>query len=288
LGIDLEDGLAGKAIAVVGMGYIGSRLLAHLGSCSEEIELDVDPIGRNDLDRLGSRTYDYVFNTAGNTGDFRQKPLETVESNIGLTGFILQHCSIREALVCLSSTRIYGFSKDQEKVFLESDPVAGGKPRLDSLYDDAKKLMESMMAATPRNYRKIVVRLSNVYGRYAADDMDDSTFLKVMLRHRRDNERLVIRQNPRSTKDYIFVDEAIDGILRAGVLSHCDDVYNICSGKSHSVCDWADLLGLSLELESDAAETHSKVSNEKALGQIGFQSRLDIASIDIEDLVSYE
>jgi nucleoside-diphosphate-sugar epimerase len=280
--------LSGKAIAVVGLGYIGSRLASYLASKQAGIGFDLYLVGRANIEILRSRPFDYVFNCAGNTGDFRRFPLETVESNVGLTASILANSEIREALVCLSSTRIYGFTADHQRVFAETDALPNHLPGLDALYDDTKKLMESMLLSTVRDYRKISVRLSNIYGRYSSDDLDDSTFLKLMLRHAREKESLSVDQNLLSTKDYIFVDDALDGILRAGILSERDEVYNVCAGKSYSIRDWADVLGLRVESNCDGPRLYSRVSNQKAQNDLGFECCVDLEDLERKLIVDYE
>lgn len=280
--------LSGKKIAVIGLGYIGSRLADFLKGLQEKFDFRLFEITRENLHLIKKEKFDYIFNCAGNTGDFRRQPVKTVESNIQLNTYLLENCQIGESLVCLSSTRIYGFTENEEKIFTETDSVAQDHLSADALYDNAKKLMECFLLNTPRDYRKIIIRLSNVYGDYKLNDLDDSTFLKLMLRCKYENEKLTTRQNIDSTKDYIFVEDALDGILRGGLLSETDDVYNICSGKSYSVKEWAEFLSLSVESISDQPRLYSKVSNEKSREKLGFTVTKDLGNLSLADIIKYE
>ncbi len=287
--MDYLENLAGKAIAVVGLGYVGSHLLDLLKSREKESSIKIFGITRRNINLLSEESFDYVFNCAGNTGNFWQQPINTVESNIQLNAFLLEKCKIAESLVTLSSTRIYGFTEDANKVFDEDYSVAQHHHlMMDALYDNAKKLMECLLMNTPRDYKKVVIRLSNVYGDFRLRDLDDSTFLKLMLRHKYKNEKFIVKQNISSTKDYIFIKDALEGILRAGILSRNDDVYNICSGTSYSANDWAKFLDLRIEQISQVPALYSNISNKKSQTKIGFVSKYKLEDLGQTDVIKYE
>lgn len=278
--------LLGKSVAVIGFGYLGSRLYQLLRSYRDTLDIQVKVLNRQNIAEIASTRFDYVFNCAGNTGDFRNQPIETVESNIELTSYILKTCDIREALVCLSSTRIYGFSSDPAKIFFETDSTIQDHLSLEAIYDNSKRMMECLLINTPRRYRKVIVRLSNVFGDFRLVDLDDSTFLKLMLRYRYQNEKLEVRQSVESRKDYVFIDDALDGILRSGIVGETDDIYNICSGQSYSVKDWATFLQLNIDPVSIEEAAYSMVSNEKAKSKVGFVNRNRLEDLSIADIFS--
>lgn len=280
--------LQGKSVAIVGLGYIGTRLFNFLTHLQRKSDFQIIGVNRQNIRVLEEQEFDFVFNCAGNTGDFRCKPLETVESNIQLTTYLLRHCRISDTLVCLGSTRIYGFTADPETIFREGNLTPSNHMSADALYDNAKKMMECLLLNTPRSYKRVVVRLSNVFGDYSSKELSDGTFLELMLQHKIRNEKLTVRQNINSTKDYVFIEDALDGILRAGTLSETSDVYNICSGKSYSVADWAHFLNLSIESTSNAPVSYSRVSNEKAGKELAFVSKFDLERLRLEDVIRYE
>jgi len=145
--------------------------------------------------------------------------------------------------------------------------------------------MECLLLNTPKSYRKVVARLSNVYGDFQLSDLDDSTFLKMMMRHSHENKRFLIEQNINSTKDYIFLDDAIEGILRAAIYAEDDDVFNICSGKSESVIAWANFLNVDVEPNPRAEPVYSNVSNQKAGLALGFWSETKLSDLRRSDVI---
>jgi nucleoside-diphosphate-sugar epimerase len=288
--VEYLENLSGKTIAVVGLGYVGTHLLDFLKSAQEKLDIKISGVNRQNLGLLAEESFDYVFNCAGNlNGDFSQKPLKTVESNIDLNVFLLEKCRIKEALVCLSSTRIYGFTADADKVF-DEDYSASEHHHLapEALHDNAKKLMECMLINTPRDYRKVIARLSIVYGDFRLRDLDDSIFLKLMMRHKYENKKLFVKQNLDSPKDHIFIKDAVEGILRCGTLTESDDVFNICSGKSYSPNDWAKFLDAEIEQVAEVPTLYSKLSNEKAKAKIGFVGKYEMENLSLADVIKYE
>lgn len=272
---------AGRSVGIIGHGYLGGKLENLLST----VDLDLVTMGRDDLGDKLTRTYDYLFNCAGNTGDFRQKPVETVDSNVGLATRILESANVRESVVFLSSTRVYGFTDQPRKGFVETDDLrCGDHLDPDDIYDLSKKVMESLVVNTSRPYRKVALRLSNVYGGFGKGDLDDSTFLKLMIRHAADGTPLTTSQNAASSKDYIFIDDAIRGMLMAALSGGAGDVYNICSGRSLSLNDWANFLGLELTASDEAPATHAPVLGELAAEKIGFVPEYQLSDLKISDV----
>jgi nucleoside-diphosphate-sugar epimerase len=96
----------------------------------------------------------------------------------------------------------------------------------------------------------------------------------------------MVRQNSNSTKDYIYIEDALEGILRSGILSAADDVYNICSGSSYSVQDWAEFLNSSIESVSDSPILYSRVSTRKAQEKLGFRVKQNLKNLRLADIVN--
>ncbi|MFL5763453.1 MAG: NAD-dependent epimerase/dehydratase family protein [Bacteroidia bacterium] len=278
--------LRNKKIAIVGMGYMGRNMLRFLGSFKETHNIDLYSFDRKNLTEIKRHTFDLVFNCAGNTGDFRKRPNETIESNLAVTKFLTEEANIREALILLSSTRIYGFTGDSGTIYDERSPVPV-KDHLDPdfIYNGTKMLLESLARQLVRPYRIVTCRLSNVYGRYSADDLDDSTYLKVMLKHCVKKEKISLNQNVQSTKDYIFIDDAVDGILRAALYSKATDIYNIAAGESYSLENWLNFLGLEYGNIPGSIPNHSCISISAAKRELGFTPQHSLKNLNIKQII---
>lgn len=274
---ELASSLRGKRIGILGYGHLGKCL--HATIQAGQVDADVRIFTRHNLAELGSTEFDFFFNCAGTTGDYRSRIVETVEANSGLAAFLIRNLRVRESCTVLSSSRVYGFYSDPLRVVTEQDAAPRAANHEAFVYEGSKALVEAMYLSLRHElrYRVPIVRLTNVYGRFEPSQLTDATFLKLMLRHAREGLPLRVRQHPESAKDYIFVDDAITGILRAAVFSRETECFNIGSGKSRTVKEWVDWLGIETTYEGvpHAAE-YCHVSIEKARRVLGFRPDRDL------------
>ena len=128
--------LNNKKIGILGIGYIGSNLLAYL----KKFNIEAIEISRKNLNNFKGEKFDYFINCAGNSGDFRENLIETVQSNVNLNSYILENIKIKYNYIYLSSSRIYGFSKNDKIIFDENSLNNYNNLSLDYIYDGSKKL----------------------------------------------------------------------------------------------------------------------------------------------------
>jgi nucleoside-diphosphate-sugar epimerase len=264
---DYRETFRNKCVGILGNGHLGSNLFKKLAEDAQDLNIKLLLFTRANLHQLGEHEFDYFFNCAGTTGSFRKRILETAEENVSLPIFLLRALRVRESLTVLSSSRIYGFHPSKDTVIDESFQHFLPHLSLDFIYDGSKKLMESIyfnyQEAVP--YKILQLRLANVYGRFQPAQLDDSTFLKELIRHYADKTVAEIRHNPESSKDYLYIDDAIDGLLRAASLAPESGCFNIAAGKSFSIQDWVNFLGLKASYCEDyPPPSHCSLSIEKA------------------------
>lgn len=291
--MDLKDHLRlynkikNSTIGLIGVGYIGGKVFQFLQSLSEEFNIKLYVFDRSNLESVSKYKFDYFINCTGNTGDFRNNIFQTAESNITLTSYLLQNLKIKESYVCLSSTRIYGFSSDNNVIFDETMSSNQDHLKLDFLYDGAKKYMESLLMnlGEQSEFRLIVVRLSNIFGAYKIEDLNKSTFLKILLEYKRNNKSIKIQQNRQSAKDYLFIEDAVKGILLALFGSTQNEIYNIASGSSISAERWINYLGLDAIYDQDISPIYSNISINKAKEHLGFEPSYQLDNLSIEQII---
>jgi nucleoside-diphosphate-sugar epimerase len=289
--IDILTQLRGKKIGIVGLGYVGNHLLQYLSGNSEEYGFLVIPYDRETILDLNGERFDYFFNCAGNTGDFRNRIWPTIDSNLVLTRNLFEKIKVNDCYVALSSTRLYGYSTDENVLFSEYNTLTRGIDHLniDFVYDGTKMLLESILW----NYRMraesriAICRMSNIYGKYKVEDLNDSTFLKKMIRCKVEGKSLKVEQNIFNTKGYIYIDDAVQGILRAALYSKESDIYNICSGESYSISDWLKYLKIDFEfMEEGGTPFHSRNSIDKAITKLKFKPKFYLKDIEFKNIYS--
>ena len=250
-----------KKVAVLGLGYIGSNLLAYL----KKNKVDAIGITRQNLDLIKEKDFDFVINCAGSSGDFRKNIIETIESNVSLNAYILQNTRINFCYVYLSSTRIYGFSEYENNIFDErSFNNCYDNLNLNYIYDGSKKLSESLLLNYSKkvNYKIAILRLSNVYGNFNC--LDDSTLVKRIIRYKKESlGKLVVNENKNSKKDYIHINDVIENIINVMLNIKKTNTYNMALGKSYSLDDISKILQIDIKCNDKLNPVYSNISNNK-------------------------
>lgn len=264
--------LRSKKIGVIGKGYIGSNLINHLKS------LKINPISitKENIDIIEKEFFDYIINCAGNSGDFRQKLIETVESNVSLNSYILEKAKIKYNYIYLSSSRVYGFSNDDNFIFEEDSYNCYNSLNLDYIYDGSKKLAESLLInySDSVNYKIAILRLSNVYGNF--DFLDDTTLIKKIIRYKKESlNNLIVKENRYSKKDYIHINDVVENITNILLKIKRTDVYNLSYGKSYSIDNISNFLNLNIESDETIKPIYSNLSNSKIKKEFSIDFKYD-------------
>lgn len=205
-----------KATVLGASGFIGRNLVRYL----QDYGYEVATPGRDTLGELGGHL-GHVFYCIGMTGNFRARPLATVEAHAGLLGRLLERMDF-DSFLFFSSTRIYALANGVDDT--SEDAPVRLLPSADTTYDLSKLLGEALCLSLDRPSVK-VVRLSNVYG----PDQGKATFLGSLLHDLSLSGAATIRESQDSSKDYVSVDDVTslaERIARCGG----NRVYNVASG----------------------------------------------------------
>lgn len=229
-GADRAEG-GPEATVFGGTGFLGRHVAAALAAqgahvwCPTRAELAA---GHHAMRPLG-----HVVYAIGLTGDFRSRPVDTVEANARLLGALL-HETRWTSFLALSSTRVYG--ADPGTGPWREDMALNVRPTADALYDLSKLTGEALVLGHPAATAR-VARLSNVFG----PGMSEATFLGAILAAARRGEPVVIGEDARSAKDYIAVEHAA-AALAAIALGGRERVYNVAGGERIAHADVAAML----------------------------------------------
>jgi nucleoside-diphosphate-sugar epimerase len=252
--------LKNKNIAVLGTGYLGSNLSSYL----RKLNIQVTEIKKTNLKSFENKDFDYFINCAGNSGDFRDKLIETVESNVTLNCYILQNIKIRCCYLYISSSRVYGYSKREDIIFDENYFYDQNSLSLDYIYDGSKKLSESILLNYSKkvDYKIGILRLSNVYGNF--NNLNDSTLIKKIIRFKKQSlNNLQVKENRHSRKDYIHINDVVESIIKVILNIKKTDIFNLAYGKSYSLDDISSILNLKINSDESNEPRFSIISPNK-------------------------
>lgn len=195
-------------------GFIGSHLTANLKRAGH----DVTPISRDDLPSAG-QSLGYAIYCIGLTADFRRRLADTVRAHVCMLADILASYSF-DSFLYLSSARIYaGVQETREEAALLVRPELS-----DHIYNLSKLTGEALCLARPEPSVR-VARISNVIG-----PGDTSiNFLPSILAEAQRTGTVSLHTSPRSSKDYIDVDD-VCAVLERIALHGKHRIYNVASG----------------------------------------------------------
>jgi CDP-glucose 4,6-dehydratase len=141
-----------------------------------------------------------------------RNPLPTFEANIRGSYNLLEACRVHRSLVSsvvvASSDKAYGDAPTLP--YTEEMPVNGRHP-----YDVSKSCTDLLAMTYAHTYGMpvAIARCGNIYG---AGDLNWSRIVPGTIRSLWRGERPIIRSNGLFTRDYIYVEDVVDGYLALG------------------------------------------------------------------------
>ena len=198
-------------------GMIGSRLSAYLGEQGHEVH-------RLTRETPVPEDCGHVIHCAGVTGDFLDRPLDTMFAHVGMIEEILRNWQF-ESVLYLSSTRLYrGVTDTAEDAPLRVEPG-----RADDLYNISKLAGEAVCLAIDHPGVR-VSRLAHV----CSCEFSSGNFLDSLVRDAMTLEKIVLSCGRETRRDCILLDDVIALLSRIAVEGR-HRIYNVASGTSINV-----------------------------------------------------
>ena len=238
-------------IAVVGAGFIGKSLIRALLAKGHQLRvLDRNPcpqdlssllvwIRADYRDRSALRQVlecaDVVYHLVSSTVpgdlhvDIASELHENVVGSLGLLDICLENGPKR--LVFLSSASVYGVQ--------EIIPIDERAPTWPISFHGVHKLaIEKYLwiASQQRGLDVRVLRLANPYGP-GQDIHGRQGFVAIAIGRLLTGEPLLLRAGAETVRDFIYVDDAIDAIVSAGIYDDVPFLINVGTGEGHSLLD---------------------------------------------------
>jgi UDP-glucose 4-epimerase len=269
-GIDIGDFSGVRTVVTGGAGFIGSHLVERLLASGAEVAI-VDNFLHSDKAKhleghRGLTVYegdvrdaelilqalqdkDMVFHFAALVGieETQKAPFELLDVEIKGTLNVLSGAvnSGAKRVIFASSSEVYG---DSPKAMSEEGPVS---PK--STYAVGKLVGEELCKAFYQRYglEYTCLRYFNVYGPRQDERFVISRFVKRVL----SNEHTLIYGDGQQTRDFTYIDDAVDMTLLASVRpeARCQ-VINIGTGVKTTINELASLIGSALGNKSPTIE----------------------------------
>jgi nucleoside-diphosphate-sugar epimerase len=202
-----------------GQGFIGQRLVVHLRANGHDVRAPQKGMESSAIE--AGECCGHVIYAIGMTGDFRQRPYDTIEAEVAKHANLIRSARFQSWLY-LSSTRLY--SGLDENALASEDLPLSVFPSQDSLYNLSKLLSEAVCLGN-QNPTVRVARLSNVYGK----GQKNTTFLGAVIDELLTSGSVEIKEAPTSAKDYISVEDVCEHLQSIAIAGR-ERIYNVASG----------------------------------------------------------
>jgi len=275
-----------------GAGFIGTHLCKKLASLHnvtvydnfsnskkenfpvmENVTLIVGDILDNSKLFDSMKNHDVVIHLAAKTDvvDSIHNPDNTFQTNVQGSQNVLDSCKFNHIskIIVSSTAAVYQNSNNSVD---EASPIRPLSP-----YGQSKLDMEKITIQSKINYS--ILRLFNVYGNGQTTGVI-TNFEKNIL----ENKPLTIFGDGKATRDFIHIDDVIDGISLS--IKSTSGIYNIASGTGTSISNLAKLFiqlsGKNSEIIYKSARTgeiiYSVGNITKSQEELGFYTKISLNS----------
>ena len=257
-----------KPVLVTGAsGFIGRRLAARLEKEGLEVlrlsSAEGDLRQEETWARSRGRSVDHVYHLAGRTyvPESWVNPALFFSTNVLGTANALEFCRQEKASLTFASAYVYG--RPERLPVAESAPA---KP--DNPYAQSKYLAEQLCRFYSEHFSVPVgiARTFNVYG----PGQSEKFLIPTVIRQAREAPEIVV-QDISPKRDFVFVDDVVDALVRLGQHRPALAIYNIASGTSVSVREVVALVQRVLQTNKPIRELGASRQGEiqEVLGDAG-------------------
>lgn len=235
----VESIMAMGDVRVVALSRSGEKLRERFGGYAGNDRLSYIAADVSDSPIIGAHgTVDYIFHAAGpmEAKAIAECPVGVIMPNLRGTANCLELlCRQKEItgktgrLVLFSSVTVYANHTGEDRTVSEGETdmteflASAGAP-----YSQSKRMSEVIVQAFRKQYgvEAVIARLSTVYG-YARFRPDTAffQFIDTAIAHR----DIIMNASGIGRRDNIYIDDAVDGLLRVCALGEDGQAYNISS-----------------------------------------------------------
>lgn len=291
----------GKRVLVTGgNGFLGSRIVSILEKKGVS-ELIIPDSKLNDL-RIKencskvTENIDIVFHTAAKVGGIglnQEKPGELFYDNLMMGVNLLEEARKNNVEKFISLGTICSYPKFTPLPFKEDSMWDGYPEETNAPYGLAKKMLLVQSNAYMQQYgfRSITIFPTNLYG--PGDNFDDSSSHVIPALIKKINNAIISNHDSiilwgdgTPTRDFLFVDDAANGIVLAAEKYEKTEPLNLGSGEEISINDLAQLImkimDVNLKIQWDITKPNGQprrcINSERAKNEIDFVAETTLQS----------
>jgi GDP-L-fucose synthase len=242
-----------RILVTGGGGFLGSHLVERLEAESNDVfvprKVDYDLTSREDAERLFRNARpDRVFHVAGEVGGIganRASPGRFWYANLMMGAHVLEVSREQgvEKLVIVGT--VCAYPKFAAVPFREDELWGGYPEETNAPYGVAKKSILVGAQAYREQYglNSIFLLPANLYGPRDNFDLATSHVIPDLIRKMLENrERVVLWGDGTPTREFLYVDDCVEGLVRAAERYDGPDPVNLGTGEEISIRELAELI----------------------------------------------
>lgn len=248
---------ARRVVVTGGAGFLGSFVVKRLQRSGASVVVPrsaaVDLVDRPAVARLLAEARpDMVIHLAarvGGIGANRDNPGRFLFDNLVMGANVFEECRLAGVPKLIATGTICAYPKFAPIPFKETDIWAGYPEETNAPYGIAKKVMSVMSEAYRTQYgmNSAVVYPVNLYGPRDNFDLDSSHVIPALIRkcvaaRAEGRAEVVLWGDGSPTREFLYVDDAAEGILLAAEKYDSSEPVNLGSGTEISIRDLATLI----------------------------------------------
>ncbi len=248
------DRFRGERVLVTGAsGFIGSHLVERLVSLGAQVRgsvhsrrppkpcqpveyIGADLTALDDCHRL-VEDIDYIFMAAANTSGaavIEQTPLVHLTPNVVMNSYMLEaaYAAGVKKFCFISSNTVYPLTDfpvrecDANFEFFEKYFIVGWMKQFSEL------MCEMYSTHVKHPMSTMIARPGNLYGPNDKYTWKESKVIAALIRRAVErHDPLVVWGDGHDLKDFLYIDDFVDGLLQSFICSNKFDVFNIASGQ---------------------------------------------------------
>jgi GDP-L-fucose synthase len=243
-----------RTLVTGGGGFLGSRLVARLEADGHDVFVarrrDYDLTSMEAAERLfADARPELVFHLAaevGGIGANRANPGRYWYANLMMGAHVLEQSRINRARKLVLAGTVCAYPKQTEVPFREDDLWLGFPEETNAPYGVAKKsvLVGAQAYRDQYGLNTIFLLPTNLYGPGDNFDLETSHVIPALIRKMLDSpERIVLWGDGTPTREYLYVDDCVDGLLLAAERYDGAEPVNLGTGVETSIRETAELVG---------------------------------------------
>jgi GDP-L-fucose synthase len=281
-----------KTLVTGGGGFLGSHLVARLEADGHDVVVprraEVDLTHWDEAERLFRDTEpERVFHLAGEVGGIganRLNPGRFWYANLMMGAHVLELSREHGVGKLIIAGTVCAYPKFAPVPFREADLWDGYPEETNAPYGVAKKSILVGAQAYREQYGldSIFLLPANLYGPRDNFDLETSHVIPGLIRKMLDNsERVTLWGDGSPTREFLYVDDCVEGLLLAAERYDGADAVNLGTGVEISIRDLAELIaeltGFEGEIDWDSSmpngQPRRSLDASRARELFGFKAR---------------